>query len=82
MKNQLNIRKTIISSLVALIIGFSTLMPLTASATDAQGGPQEGIRGVRGPHVTCTTSSYNIIIAIIVVTQCSDGSSSTTIITN
>jgi hypothetical protein len=72
MKNQSNIRKSIIRSLVVLSLAVGTLMPLTASAFD-QDGPQEGGRGRQAPRVTCSTSSYNLLIVTVVVTECSDG---------
>lgn len=34
---------------------------------------QEGGRTRSAPRVTCSSTSYDIIIAIIVVTECSDG---------
>lgn len=72
MKNQLKIRKSIIRSLLVLSLATGALMPLTASAFD-QDDPQEGGRGRQAPRVTCTSASYNIIIATVVVTECSDG---------
>jgi len=70
MKNQSKIRKSIVRSLLALNLAAATLMPLSALAND---DPQEGGRTRSGPRVTCETTTYNIIIAIMVVTECSDG---------
>ena len=75
MKNQLKIRKSIIRSLLVLSLATGALMPLTASAFD-QDDPQEGGRGRQAPRVTCTTSTYNLLIVTVVVTECSDGSRS------
>ncbi len=72
MKNQSKIRQSIIRSLLVLSLAAGTLTPLTAWAWDSQ-DPQEGGRGRQAPRVTCTTTTYNIIIAIITVTECSDG---------
>ncbi len=72
MKNQSKIRKSIIRSLLVLCLGIGTLMPLTALAFD-QDDPQEGGRTRSAPRVTCTTTTYNILIATVVVTECSDG---------
>lgn len=72
MKNQLKIRKTIIRSLLVLSLAAGVLMPLTASAWDGQ-DPQEGGRTRSAPRVTCSSTSYNILIATVVVTECSDG---------
>lgn len=78
MKNQSKIRKTVIRSLLVLTLAAGILMPLTASAFD-QDDPQEGGRTRQAPRVTCSTSTYNIIIATITVTECSDGSRSVSI---
>jgi hypothetical protein len=75
MKNQSKIRKSIIRSLLVLSLAAGSLMPLTASAFE-QDDPQEGGRGRSAPRVTCTSTSYNLIIATVVVTECSDGSRS------
>lgn len=72
MKNQSKIRNLIIRSLLVLSLAAGALMPLTASAFD-QDDPQEGGRTRSGSRVTCTTTEYNILIATVVVTQCSDG---------
>lgn len=80
MKNQLRIRKTIIRSLLVLSLAAGVLMPLTASAWDGQDDPQEGGRGRQAPRVTCTSTSYNILIATVVVTECSDGSRSVSLV--
>jgi hypothetical protein len=72
MKNQSKIRKTIIRSVLALSLVAGVLMPLTASAWDGQ-DPQEGGRTRGGSRVTCTATTYNILIATVVVTECSDG---------
>ena len=72
MKNQSNIRKSIIRSLLVLSLAVGTLMPLTVSASE-QDDPQEGGRGRQAPRVTCSTSSYNLLIVTVVVTECSDG---------
>ena len=80
MQNQSKIRRIIIRSLIVSSLALGMLMPFTKAAADSQSGsPQEGGRGKRAPNVTCTTTTYNIVIAIIVITQCSDGSSSTVI---
>lgn len=78
MKNQSKIRKSIIRSLLILSLAAGTLMPLTAWAWDGQ-DPQEGGRTRSAPRVTCETTSYNILIATVVVTECSDGSRSVSI---
>ncbi len=70
MKNQSKIRKSIIRSLLVLSLAAGALMPLTASAFD---DPQEGGRTRSAPRVTCETTTYNILIATVVVTECSDG---------
>lgn len=72
MKNQLKIRQSIIRSLLVLCFGVGALMPLTAWAYDDPGS-QEGGSTRSAPRVTCTSTSYNILIATIVVTECSDG---------
>lgn len=72
MKNQLKIRKSIVRSLLVLSLAAGSLMPLTASAFE-QDDPQEGGRTRSAPRVTCSSTSYNIIIATVVVTECSDG---------
>lgn len=72
MKNQSKIRKSIIRSLLVLSLAAGTLMSLTALAFD-QDDPQEGGRTRSAPRVTCTSTSYNILIARVVVTECSDG---------
>ena len=72
MKNQSKIRKSIIRSLLVLSLAVGALMPLTALAFD-QDDPQEGGRTRSAPRVTCTTTTYNILIATVVVTECSDG---------
>lgn len=76
MKNQSKIRKSFIRSFLVLSLAAGTLLPLTALAYDDPQDPQEGGRGRQAPRVTCTTTSYNIIIATITVTECSDGSRS------
>ena len=76
MKNQSKIRKTITRSLLVLSLAAGTLMPLTALAYD---DPQEGGRTRSAPRVTCETTTYNILIATVVVTECSDGSRSVSI---
>lgn len=76
MKNQSIIRKSIIRSLLVLCLAAGTLAPLTAFAWDGQDDPQEGGRTRSAPRVTCTSISYNILIATVVVTECSDGSRS------
>lgn len=78
MKNQSKIRKSIIRSLLVLSLIVGTLMPLTALAWDGQ-DPQEGGRARQAPRVTCSTNTYNIIIATVTVTECSDGSRSISI---
>lgn len=78
MKNQSKIRKSIISSVFALSLAAGILTPLTAWAWDAQ-DPQEGGRARSGPRVTCTATTYNILIATVVVTECSDGTRSVSI---
>jgi len=70
MKNQSKIRKSIVRSLLALNLAAATLMPLSALAND---DPQEGGRTRSAPRVTCETTTYNILIAKVVVTECSDG---------
>ena len=70
MKNQSKIRKSIIRSLLVLSLAAGALMPLTALGYD---DPQEGGRTRSAPHVTCTTTTYNMIIVIVIVTECSDG---------
>ncbi len=70
MKNQSKIRKSIVHSLMVLCLGVGALMPLTAWAYDDQ---QEGGSTRSAPRVTCETTSYNILIATVVVTTCSDG---------
>lgn len=72
MRNKSKIHKSIIRSFLVLSLAVGTLMPLTASAFD-QDDPQEGGRTRGGSRVTCTTTEYNIWIATVVVTQCSDG---------
>ncbi len=76
MKNQSKFRKTITRSLLVLSLAAGTLMPLTALAYD---DPQEGGRTRSAPRVTCETTTYNILIATITVTECSDGSRSVSI---
>ena len=56
--------------LLTLILAVGALMPSLVSAND---DPQEGGRSRRVPRVTCTTSSYSLIVVVIVVTECSDG---------
>ena len=74
MKNQSKIRKSIIHSLLVLCLGIGALMPLTAMAYDnPPEDPQEGGRTKSAPRVTCETTTYNILIATVVVTECSDG---------
>lgn len=75
MKNQSKIRKSIVLSLLVLCLGVGTLMPLTAWAFDPN-DQQEGGSTRSAPRVTCTSTSYNILIATVVVTSCSDGSRS------
>lgn len=72
MKNQSKIRQSIIRSLLVLCLGVGALMPLTAWAYDPQ-DQQEGGSTRSAPRVTCETTSYNILIATVVVTSCSDG---------
>jgi len=72
MKNQSKIRQSIIRSLLVLCLGVRPLMPLTAWAYDPQ-DQQEGGSTRSAPRVTCETTSYNILIATVVVTTCSDG---------
>lgn len=80
MKNQSKIRKSIIRSLLVLSLAAGTLMPLTALGyDDPPQDPQEGGRTRSAPRVTCETTSYNILIATVVVTECSDGSRSVSI---
>ncbi len=79
MKNQSKIRKTITRSLLVLSLAAGTLMPLTALAYDNPQDPQEGGRTRSAPRVTCETTTYNILIATITVTECSDGSRSVSI---
>ena len=76
MKNQSKIRKSIIRSLLVLSLAVGALMPLTAFAWDTGQDPQEGGRARSGPRVTCTATTYNILIATVVVTECSDGTRS------
>jgi len=73
MKNQSKIRKSIIRSLLVLSLAAGALTPLTAWAWDTQDDPQEGGRTRSAPRVTCETTTYNILIATVVVTECSDG---------
>ncbi len=73
MKNQSKFRKTILRSLLVLSFAAGALTPLTALAWDSQDDPQEGGRTRSAPRVTCTSTSYNILIATVVVTECSDG---------
>jgi len=73
MKNQSKIRKSIIRSLLVLSLAAGALMPLTALGYDDPQDPQEGGRTRSAPRVTCETTSYNILIATVVVTSCSDG---------
>ncbi len=74
MKNQSKIRKSIIRSLLVLSLSAGTLMPLTALGyDDPPQDPQEGGRTRSAPRVTCETTTYNILIATVVVTECSDG---------
>ena len=80
MKNQSKSRKTIIRSLLVLTLAAGTLMPLTALGyDDPPQDPQEGGRTRSAPRVTCETTTYNILIATVVVTECSDGSRSVSI---
>ncbi len=80
MKNQSKIRKSIIRSLLVLSLAAGILMPLTAFGyDDPPQDPQEGGRTRSAPRVTCETTSYNILIATVVVTECSDGSRSVSI---
>ncbi len=72
MKNLSKIRKSIVCPLLVLCLAVGTLTPLTTWAWDGQ-DPQEGGSTRAGSRVTCTSTTYNIIIAIIVVTECSDG---------
>lgn len=77
MKNQLKIRKLIIRSLLVLCLGAGALMPLATMAYDGPPqDPQEGGSTRSAPRVTCTTTSYNILVVTVVVTECSDGSRS------
>ncbi len=73
MKNQSKIRQSIIRSLLILSLAAGTLTPLTVWGLDGQEEPQEGGRTKSAPRVTCETTTYNILIAKIVVTECSDG---------
>jgi len=79
MKKQLKVRKSIIRSLLVLSLAIGTLMPLTAWAYDDPQDPQEGGRTRSGPRVTCTATTYNIIVATVTVTVCSDGTRSVSI---
>ncbi len=72
MKNQSKIRKSIVRSLLVLCLAVGTLTPDTTWAWDGQ-DPQEGGSTRSAPRVTCETTSYNILIATVVVTSCSDG---------
>ena len=72
MKNQSKIRKSITLSLLVLCLGVGAFVPLTAWAYDPQ-DQQEGGSTRSAPRVTCETTSYNILIATVVVTTCSDG---------
>ncbi len=74
MKNQSKIRKTIIRSFLALSLAAAASMPLRAWASDDPQDPQEGGRSRSAPRVTCTSTSYNILVATVTVTECSDGS--------
>lgn len=76
MQNKSKIRKSIIRSFLLLTLAVGTLMPLTAWAYDTGQDPQEGDRGRQAPRVTCTTSSYNLLLVTITVTECSDGTRS------
>jgi hypothetical protein len=74
MKNQSKMRKSIIRSLLVLTLAAGTLMPPTAWGYDnPPQDPQEGGSTRSAPRVTCETTSYNILIATVVVTSCSDG---------
>jgi hypothetical protein len=75
MQNKSRIRKSLIRSFLVLCLAAGTLTPLTAWAWDSE-DPQEGGRTRSGPRVTCTATTYNIIIATITVTECSDGTRS------
>ena len=79
MKNESKIRKSIIRSLLVFCLAAGTLMPLTASAFDDPQDPQEGGRSRQAPRTTCTTSSYNLIIVTVTVTECSDGTRSVSV---
>jgi len=74
MQNQSKIRQSIVRSLLALSLAVGTLMPFKVSASDT--GPQDGGRTRQAPQVTCTSQSINILGIIVIVTQCSDGSTS------
>ena len=70
MHNESKIRVYVVRSLLVLCLTVGSLMPLAVLAKD---DPQEGGRGRQAPRVTCTTSSYNLLIVTVVVTECSDG---------
>lgn len=71
MKNQSKIRKSIIHSFLALSLTVGILMPAVIA--------QEGGRSRQAPRVTCTTSSYDLIIVTVTITECSDGTTSTSV---
>lgn len=70
MLNKFKIRGIIPGVLLTLTLAVGALMPLMVSAND---DPQEGGRTRSAPRVTCTTSTYSLIVVVIVVTECSDG---------
>lgn len=69
-------RGVIPAVLLTLFLAVGALLPSMASAND---DPQEGGRTRSGPRVTCTTTTYNLIFFVVVVTECSDGTRSTSV---
>ena len=79
MKIQSKIRQLIIRLFLALAIAAGAAsMPFTTWVHANQEGPQDGGRGRIGPQVICHVETYDLIVVIMVVTTCSDGSSSVT----
>ena len=76
MHNQSKVRVYAVRWFLVMCLTIGGLMPHIVSAND---DPQEGGRGRQAPRVTCTTSSYNLILVTIVVTQCSDGTQTVSI---
>lgn len=76
MQNKSKVRVYAIRWLLVLCLTIGGLMPHIVSAND---DPQEGGRTRSGPRVTCTTTTYNLIFFVVVVTECSDGTRSTSI---